>query len=191
VGTGKLAVNKEVVRRLYEDLFTRGRLELTGELMSEDYVNHDPPPGRGPPEDVRATVASFHDRLVGLNARIDRIAAEGDLMAVQGTINGAAPSGERTTMGAVTGIPLAVTLGLLTAGAFRDHGVFTPEQILDPGQFFTALAAHCPGSPDADDMITVTRSWDPGATSQFRSAMLDARARAAASPDTTGRQSAP
>lgn len=97
MGTGELAVNKEVVRRLYEDLFTRGRLELTGELMSEDYVNHDPPHGRGHTrEDVRATVASFHDGLAGLTARIDRIAAEGDLVAVQGTINGVAPSGERT-----------------------------------------------------------------------------------------------
>lgn len=95
--TDQLAANKEVVRRLYRDLFTRGRLELTDELMSEDYVNHDPPAGRGNTrEDVRATAASFHDRLVGLTASIHRIAAEGDLVAVQGTINGTAPSGERT-----------------------------------------------------------------------------------------------
>ena len=65
--------------------------------MSEDYVNHDPPAGRGHTrEDVRAAAACFHDRLADLSARLDRIAAEGDLVAVQGTINGVAPSGERT-----------------------------------------------------------------------------------------------
>ena len=93
-----------------------------------------------------------------------------------------------TTMGAVTGIPLAVALGLLLNGAVGQHGVFTPEQVLDPGQFFAALAPFCPSQPAARDMIAVTRSWDPGARAQFRSAMLAARAAASVSQDTAGRE---
>ncbi len=81
-----------------------------------------------------------------------------------------------TTMGALTGIPLAVALGLLIDGAFDRHGVFTPEQIIDPDRYFAALAARCPGAPTAADMVAVTRSWDPGARDRFRAAMLDARA---------------
>ena len=79
-------------------------------------------------------------------------------------------------MGALTGIPLAVALGLLIDGAFDRHGVFTPEQIIDPDRYFAALAARCPGAPTAADMVAVTRSWDPGARDRFRAAMLDARA---------------
>jgi saccharopine dehydrogenase-like NADP-dependent oxidoreductase len=93
------------------------------------------------------------------------------------------------TMGAMTGIPLAVALELLSADGFREHGVFTPEEILDPDRFFPALARHCPGGPNAREMVTVTRSWDPGASRVFRTAMLDARAWAAAHAYAAGRWS--
>jgi predicted SnoaL-like aldol condensation-catalyzing enzyme len=84
-----LAPRKELVRRLYEDVFSAGRLEVVDELMSEDYVNHDPPPGSGHTrEDVKAIAAGFRERIPGFQARIERIVAEGDMIAVQGIASG-------------------------------------------------------------------------------------------------------
>ena len=46
VGAGQLlAATKEVIRRGYGDLFTRGRGELGGNLMTGDCGNHDLLPG--------------------------------------------------------------------------------------------------------------------------------------------------
>ena len=38
-----------IIRRYYEELFNRGRLELVSELLAPDYVNHSP----GSPEQAR------------------------------------------------------------------------------------------------------------------------------------------
>ena len=80
-----------------------------------------------------------------------------------------------TTMGALTGIPLAISLKLLTDGKLSEPGVFTPESILDPDEFFGALATYCPSNPDPADMVSVIRSWDLGAHAQFRAATVGAR----------------
>ena len=81
--------HKELVRRLYEDVFSAGRLEVVDELMTPNYVNHDPPPGAGHTrEDVKGIAAGFRRRIPGFQARVERIVAEGDLVAVQGTAAG-------------------------------------------------------------------------------------------------------
>ena len=60
-------------------------IRLTG-----DYVNHDPPSGAGHTrEDIKAIVTSFRNRIPGLRATVQRIIAEGDMVAVQGTVSGA------------------------------------------------------------------------------------------------------
>jgi saccharopine dehydrogenase-like NADP-dependent oxidoreductase len=79
------------------------------------------------------------------------------------------------TMGAVTGTALAVALKLLAEGSAREPGVHAPEAILDPDEFFAALAAYCPGRPAVGEMISVTRSWDTDARDKFRAAALGAR----------------
>ncbi|MGY2093280.1 saccharopine dehydrogenase family protein [Nocardia gipuzkoensis] len=56
-----------------------------------------------------------------------------------------------------TGVPLGVAAPFV-ATATRP-GVHTPETLLDPGEFFTALAPHCIGHPPTQSMIALTRSW--------------------------------
>jgi saccharopine dehydrogenase-like NADP-dependent oxidoreductase len=82
-----------------------------------------------------------------------------------------------TSMGAVTGVPLAVAAGLLSDGAPIPPGAHSPEQALDPHEFFAALARHCPGAPAAEQMTLVTRSWDPAAPEAYRSGIDAARRR--------------
>jgi predicted SnoaL-like aldol condensation-catalyzing enzyme len=95
----RLDANKRAVRRLYEELFTGGQLDLAEELMTKGYLNHDPPPGTGHTRgDVKAAAAGLRQRLAGFAARIERIAAEGGLVAVRGTLTGTDASGARTEL---------------------------------------------------------------------------------------------
>jgi hypothetical protein len=56
--TGGHEQHKELIRRLYDEVFTAGRMEVVDELMTDDYVNHDPPPGAGHTrEDVKGIAA--------------------------------------------------------------------------------------------------------------------------------------
>ncbi|MFC9897216.1 saccharopine dehydrogenase family protein [Nocardia sp. NPDC127579] len=62
------------------------------------------------------------------------------------------------TMATNTGIPLAVA-ALQLAGSAANPGVHTPETLLDPDEFFAALAPHCIGNPPPAAMTATTRSW--------------------------------
>ena len=85
----RLAEHKELVRRLYEDVFSAGRFQAVDELLSDDYVNHAPPPGAGHTrEDVKGIAAGFRKRIPGFQARVERIVAERDMVAVQGVASG-------------------------------------------------------------------------------------------------------
>ena len=87
--TGGGEQHKELIRRLYDEVFSAGRLEVVDELMSEDYVNHDPPPGAGHSrEDVQGIAARFQERIPNFRAQVERIIAEDDLVAVQGIASG-------------------------------------------------------------------------------------------------------
>jgi saccharopine dehydrogenase-like NADP-dependent oxidoreductase len=82
-----------------------------------------------------------------------------------------------TSMGAVTGIPLAVGLQLLVEGHINAAGVHAPEAAVDARLFFSALAEQCVGVEADDPIVMITRSWDPDPRSTFRSAMYQAGAR--------------
>lgn len=81
------------------------------------------------------------------------------------------------TMGALTGVPLAVALRLLVTGRLARPGVSPPEAALDPAEFFAELAEHCPG---AGPMTLLTTSWEPSAGERYRAAIDAARAELAA-----------
>ena len=93
------AANKDVIKRLYEEFFTDGHVEVADELMTEGYVNHAPPPGTGPSrEDLKGAVMQFHQTLSGFRAELIRTVAEDDLVATQGVFRGVTASGETTTI---------------------------------------------------------------------------------------------
>ncbi len=61
------------------------------------------------------------------------------------------------SMGGMTGIPLAVGLHLLGSGCLERHGVFAPEEVIDPDAFFERLAPLCsPPRDGAHDLVKVT-----------------------------------
>jgi steroid delta-isomerase-like uncharacterized protein len=83
--------NKQLVRRIYEDVRSEGNLELVDELFSPDYVGHDP---TAIPEEVHGP-AGFKEQTIGyrsafpdLRFTIDALIAEGDEVVARWTVEG-------------------------------------------------------------------------------------------------------
>ena len=51
-----LEENKNLVRRIFEEVFNQGKLELASELLADDFVNHTMP-GKSGVESVTFTLA--------------------------------------------------------------------------------------------------------------------------------------
>lgn len=66
-------------------------------------------------------------------------------------------NGPGFTMAATTGVPLAVCALLLAKE--NKPGVHVPETLIDPDDFFVALAPHCMGNPRPETMTATTVSW--------------------------------
>jgi steroid delta-isomerase-like uncharacterized protein len=90
--------NKDVVRRIYEEVLNKRDLDLLDELVKPDYIEHDPLPGQ------RSGVDGIKDRyrmlIEGLDPtfRIEDLIAEGDKVVVRWTNSG-------TNVGEFLGIP--------------------------------------------------------------------------------------
>ncbi len=89
-----MANTKEIIRRVSEELYGEGRLELVDELFAEDYVNHDPPQGFGRGrDDVREFIRTIHAGLSDVKSTATNILVDGNEGAVRWTVT-AVHSGE-------------------------------------------------------------------------------------------------
>ncbi len=78
------AENKAVVRRLLQEVWNRGNLEVADDIVAPDYVNHMPQPAGLLPgvrgfkqlvSSVRATLTDFQMTLEDLIAEEDKVVA--------------------------------------------------------------------------------------------------------------------
>jgi steroid delta-isomerase-like uncharacterized protein len=107
-------VNKNVVRRLFEEVWNKGNLGVTDELFAPNYAHHDsstPDVGRGPEsEKKRATL--YRTAFPDLRLTIEDIIAEGETVMARwscrgthkGDLSGIAPTGKQF---AISGISIA------------------------------------------------------------------------------------
>ncbi len=82
--------NKAIVRRLYEEVWNKRRVELVDELMSPSHAMHDnhlPDSGVGP-EAYKRNVARFVTSFPDLRFTVEDMVAENDRVAVGWTISG-------------------------------------------------------------------------------------------------------
>ncbi len=98
------AENKEVVRRIFEDLFNRGDLSQADELVAPDLVEHNAhPSGASGSGAITQIVAWCHRTLPDVHFTIEDMVAEGDYVAARVTLRGThqgemmslAPTGKR------------------------------------------------------------------------------------------------
>ena len=100
--------NKAVVRRLIEEVYNRGNLDIADELLAPDYIDHTWPAGKyAGREGLKRSVAKQRAAFSDLHNNIEEQIAEGDKVVSwvisSGTHDrerflGLAPTGERMTM---------------------------------------------------------------------------------------------
>jgi steroid delta-isomerase-like uncharacterized protein len=104
--------NKAIVRRLYEEVWNKRRVELVDELMSPSHAMHDnhlPDSGVGP-EAYKRNVARFVTGFPDVRFTVEDMVAENDKVAVawtlsgthQGEFRGISPSGKKVSLEGIT-----------------------------------------------------------------------------------------
>jgi steroid delta-isomerase-like uncharacterized protein len=82
--------NVEIVRRLHTQVYQKGEMDVINELLSEDYVEHDPVgiddvEGR---EGYKQVVQLFRTAFPDLSIHIEETVAEGQFVVIRYTMKG-------------------------------------------------------------------------------------------------------
>jgi steroid delta-isomerase-like uncharacterized protein len=107
------AENKAIARRLLEEAFNSGNLDVVDELVAPEFVNHDaalPEPTTGI-EATKANITGYRNAFPDLRLTIEQQVAEGEFVTTRwsargthrGELMGMAATGKQAT---VTGITL-------------------------------------------------------------------------------------
>ena len=104
--------NKATSRRFYEELFNRGNLTAAEELVTADFVLHDPNIPEQPrgPDGLKRFVAMYRDAFPDIEFTVEDQVAEGENAATRwvargthrGELMGIAPTGKRVEVRAFT-----------------------------------------------------------------------------------------
>jgi steroid delta-isomerase-like uncharacterized protein len=115
---------KTLVRRLYEDGWSNGDLDLAANTYAPDFINHNPAmPGMPPgPEGIRLPINAFRAAFPDLRYTIDDQLAEGDQVVTLWTFRG-------THEGEFMGVPAmgkqveisGITLDRIANGHIVEH----------------------------------------------------------------------
>jgi predicted ester cyclase len=98
---------KALVRRIADEVWTQGKLEVIDEVIAPDFTGSSPTDGEfHGPSGFRQLVERYHSAFSGVEMRIDRMVAEADWVAVSwsargthtGELMGIAPTGREATV---------------------------------------------------------------------------------------------
>ena len=100
--------NKALVRRVFEQMFNEGNLDVADELLAPGYVDHDPslPQDVHGPEGFKEYVGMYRAAFPDLHVQIQDQLAEGDRVATRwtgtgthnGELAGITPTGKQVTL---------------------------------------------------------------------------------------------
>jgi steroid delta-isomerase-like uncharacterized protein len=91
--------NKAVVRRLFEDVISKGDFALADDLVAADFVSHNLRPGQGQGrEGFKQGLATIRAAFPDWQSTVEEMIAEGDKIAARWTVRG-------THQGSFAGIP--------------------------------------------------------------------------------------
>jgi len=115
--------NKALSRRLMEEAFNAGNLDVVDELVATGFVNHDPaiPESTVGPEAAKANISGYRAAFPDLRIKVEDQIADGDRVVTrwsakgthQGELLGIPPTGKQST---VTGI----TIDLIVDGRIAE-----------------------------------------------------------------------
>jgi len=106
--------NKAVVRRLFEEVWNKGNLQVADELFGPSYTHHDastPDLGLGP-EGEKKRAALYRNALHDFRLTVEEVLSDGETITARwscrgthkGELNGIAPTGKQIS---ITGISVA------------------------------------------------------------------------------------
>jgi steroid delta-isomerase-like uncharacterized protein len=95
--------NMDASRRVLEEAFNQGNLEVIDEVCSDDFVDHDPLMGDADSEAVKQRIGAYREAFPDIEIRVDEIFAAGDRVVIRWTgtgtfehpLMGQQPTGER------------------------------------------------------------------------------------------------
>jgi steroid delta-isomerase-like uncharacterized protein len=99
--------NKAVLRRFYREFWSEGRHEVIDELLSDDYVDHQPLPGSPSGKSgFAALLTTWRTGFPDMQEEVQDLIAEGDKVVGRFTMSGThtgeflglAPTGRRVSM---------------------------------------------------------------------------------------------
>jgi steroid delta-isomerase-like uncharacterized protein len=90
--------NKVIMRRVFEEGFNQGRLEIVDELFSTRFVDHSTPEQVAGAEGVKEYFAKVREGFPDMRVRVEDMVAEGEKVVVRTTWRG-------THMGIYDGVP--------------------------------------------------------------------------------------
>jgi steroid delta-isomerase-like uncharacterized protein len=98
-------LNKTLARRWFEDLFSRGNLDVANEILSAEFIDHLTHEDERGLEELKAYVTIYRAAFPDIQDTLEQIVAEGDKVVVrwtsrgthQGEFMGAAPTGRHVT----------------------------------------------------------------------------------------------
>jgi steroid delta-isomerase-like uncharacterized protein len=103
--------NKQLIRRVFEEVYNQGNLDVVEDLASRDFVAHSPSEDIRGPAGVKQFVTGLRTAFPDFHTTIEDQIAEGDRVVTRftatgthtGTYKGMPPTGRRGTM---TGIDI-------------------------------------------------------------------------------------
>jgi steroid delta-isomerase-like uncharacterized protein len=118
--------NKARDLRFVEEVLNQHHLDVLPDLVAEDFLEQNPPPGQGPGrEGLRQFLAQMFEAFPDLRWRVEEMVAEGDRVAAWSTWTG-------THRGTFFGVPptgRSVSVESWTIDYFRD-GMLTESRII-------------------------------------------------------------
>lgn len=86
--TSQLEANKQLARRIPEEVFVEGNLELLDELYAEDAVEHNAMGTHQGRPAIRESYNNFLTAFPDVSQTVENVVAEGDLVAMRITSRG-------------------------------------------------------------------------------------------------------
>jgi len=81
--------NKEIVRRMVEEILNNHNVDALGDFMAEDMVDHNPPPDAKPGlAGMKDAMGMFVRAFPDLKVQIDDVIAEEDKVVMRATTTG-------------------------------------------------------------------------------------------------------
>jgi steroid delta-isomerase-like uncharacterized protein len=80
-------VNKEIVRRFYEEVFNQRNIDVIDELVHPEFINHDPTPvASRDPESMKQFIHTITQAFPDHHHAIEDLIAEGDKVVMRCTL---------------------------------------------------------------------------------------------------------